>query len=166
MIRQEKKKPVWHMWLRRALLAALILAAAGLWWTEGRTAHVQEPMPTVVPAPTAQNNERLKREESYERDVASLQALVESGAADETTQQMAAQKLAALIAEHQNEMGLENALREAGYASAVVIVQNGAVTVMIPQEMLNEEASAQILALCVAHTDAGPENIRVMALRM
>jgi len=162
---KEKKKPVWQACLRRGLLVALILAAGGLWWMEGRNEPAQELPPAITPAPIVQRDERMKREESYERDVAALQALLESGAADETTQEMAAQKLAALIGEHQNEIGLENALQEAGYSSAVVLVQNGAVTVMIPQEMLTEETSAQILALCVAHTDAGAENVRVMAMK-
>ena len=165
MIQSEKKKPVRQAVFRWLLLAVLILAAAWLWRQEGQNEPVQEQLPAVTPVPTAHNDERLRRETAYERDTAALQALLESGAADEATQEMAAQKLSVLIAEHQNEIGLENALQEAGFASAVVLVQNGAVTVMIPQEMLNEEASAQILALCVAHTDAGPENVRVMALR-
>ena len=78
---------------------------------------------------------------------------------------MAAQKLTMLISEHRSELGLEKALQEAGFDNAVVIVQNGAVTVMIPQEKLTEDASAQILALCVTHTEASAENVRVMAFR-
>ncbi len=165
MIQKEKKNPVWQAGVRWMVLAVLILAAAWLWWQEGRSEPAQEPLTLITPVPAPQNDERLKRETAYERDVSALQALVESQTADEATQKMAAQKLAALIEEHQNEIGLENALQEAGYSSAVVIVQNGAVTVMVPQEMLNEEASTQIIALCVAHTDAGAENVRVMAIR-
>lgn len=150
-------------WIRRGMLVLLIASAAGLWWTEGREASTQPLPPT--PVPTTSKSERTKREEGYEQDVASLQKMLETGAADEATQELAARKLTELISEHQNELGLEAALQEAGYANAVVIVQNGAVTVMIPQESLNEDTSAQILALCVAHTDAGAENVRVMALR-
>ena len=150
-------------WLRYGLLAALLLAAALLWKLEGHE-NMQPPGPSPTPAPQ-QANQRIRREEAYERDAAALQALLESGAADEATQQMAAQKLAGLIEEHQSELGLEEALQQAGYENAVVIVQNGAVTVMIPEEKLTEETSAQILLLCVAHTSAGAENVRVMALR-
>ena len=57
--------------------------------------------------------------------------------------------------------GYENG-REAGYENAVVLIQNGAVTVMLPQGRLNEETSAQILALCVVHAGVGAENIRIM----
>ena len=68
------------------------------------------------------------------------------------------------VAQHQQELGLEAALLEAGYKNAVVLVLGGAVTVMIAQEQLTDNASAQILALCVAHAGVGAENVRIMAL--
>ena len=162
-MKKECKKPVWQMWLRRALLVGLVLAAGMLWWMEGR--QEQEIPPDPTPVPTAQRDERLKRETAYDRDVAALQALLESGAAEPTTQEMAAQKLAGLIEEHQHEIGLETALLEAGYENAVVLMQNGAVTVMIPETMLNENSSTQILELCVVHAGVGAENVRVMGLQ-
>ncbi len=152
----------WQAWFRRGLLALLVLAAGMLWLLEGNPQNMQEIQPEVSPLPTARQDERLKRENAYERDVAALQELLESGAADEVTRQMAAQKLAELISEHQHEIGLETALLGAGYENAVVLMQNGAVTVMLPQERLNEETSAQILELCVIHAGVGAENIRMM----
>ena len=162
-MKDAEKKLVWLMWLRRGLLAALTLAAGLLWWTEGRQMPAQDEPPLVTPAPTNQE-ERLKRETAYDRDVAALQAILESGSADTATQEMAAQKLTELIEEHEHEIGLETALLEAGYANAVVLVQNGAVTVMIPEELLNEGSGAQLLELCVVHAGVGAENVRVMGL--
>ena len=164
-MKKESENPVWQAWLRRGLLVVLILAAGMLWWTEGEPKPVQEPLPESTPLPAPQRDERLKRETAYERDVAALQALLESGAADAATQELAAQKLTELIGEHQHEIGLETALLEAGYENAVVLMQNGAVTVMVPQEILSESASAQILELCVIHAGVGPENVRVMGIR-
>lgn len=158
----ECKKPAWQAWFRRGLLAVLALAAGILWMIEGRKEPLQQLSPALSPAPTVQHDERLKRETAYDRDVTALQALLESASADTATQEMAAQKLAQLIAEHQHEIGLENALLEAGYENAVVLMQNGAVTVMVPQDRLNEETGAQILELCVVHAGVGAENIRVM----
>lgn len=158
----ECKKPAFQMWCRRVLLAILVLTAGILWWTEGRWQDVAKNQPIATPVPTAKQDERLKRETAYDRDVAALQAMLESGAANEATQEMAAQKLAELIGEHQHEIGLETALLEAGYENAVVLMQNGAVTVMVPQERVNEETSAQLLELCVVHAGVGPENIRIM----
>lgn len=158
----ECKKPAFQMWCRRVLLAILVLTAGILWWTEGRWQNEAKNQPIATPVPTAKQDERLKRETAYDRDVAALQAMLESGAANEATQEMAAQKLAELIGEHQHEIGLETALLEAGYENAVVLMQNGAVTVMVPQERMNEETSAQLLELCVVHAGVGPENIRIM----
>jgi len=149
-------------WIRGGILALLILAAAGLWWTEGREETAQPVQPTSAPSPAVHKTQRMKRETSYQQDLSALQALLDSGAADEATQELAAQKMTQLISEHQNEIGLEEALQEAGYTGAVVIIQNGAVTVMIPPERLNETTSAQILELCVAHAGVGPANVRIM----
>lgn len=159
---EKKKERAWLAWLRQGVLILLVAMALCLWWMEGRTPEKDAAAPTATPVPTAARDERSQRETAYDRDVAALQALLESGAADEATQEMAAQKLAALIAEHQSEIALEAALVEAGYASAVVMVQNGAVTVMIPSDRLDEAASAQILSLCVAHAQVGAENVRIM----
>lgn len=150
---------------RAVLLVLLVAAAALLWWTEGRQDAVRETEILPSPSPLPAQDERLKRETAYDRDVAALQALLESGAADEATQQMAARKLSALIEEHQHEIGLETALLEAGYENAVVLMQNGAVTVLLPEAALSEAAGVQIVELCVIHAGVGPENVRVMGHR-
>ncbi len=152
------------LWVRWGILAVLLAAAAWLWFAEGRTEPHEPPEPVQTPAVLTPNDARLKREASYEKDVAALQALLESGAADAATQEMAAKNLAQLIEEHTSEIALELALEEAGFAGAAVIVQNGAVTVMLSDEQLTETVSTQIISLCIAHTDAGAENVRVMGL--
>lgn len=164
MMPEKKKDHTWIAWLRPSVLMLLVLAAICLWWMEGREMADEAVLPTPTPTQHVQKDQRSERETAYDRDVAALQALLESSVADEATQQMAAQRLERLVGEHQAEIGLETALVEAGYASAVVVVQNGAVTVMIPSDMLDETASAQILSLCVAHTDVGAENIRIMGM--
>jgi len=146
------------------LLAVLLTAAALLWYLEGRTEESEAPQPSAAPALMVQSDMRTKRETAYDKDVAALQALLESGAADQPTQEIAAGKLTEIIAWHQHEIALETALSQAGFEAAVVIAQNNAVTVMIPPEELNEATSSQILTLCIAHTDAGAENVRIMAL--
>ena len=78
-------------WIRKGVLAALIVAAAALWWTEGRQVPSAKILPT--PAPTVKKTERIKRETAYEQDVAALQKILESGAADAATQEMAAAEL-------------------------------------------------------------------------
>lgn len=161
-MKEAKKKADAGRWMRMVVLAALVMVAMIMWRSLGKQENTQPSAPTATQMPAAQKNEREKRENAFEKNTAALQALLESGAADQATQEMAAQKLAMLIEEHHNEIGLENALREAGYEDAVVIVQNKAVTVMLSEELLNEENSTRILTLCVAHCGVGAENVRIM----
>ena len=156
-------------WLRRGLLAALIAAAAALAWL-----RLPAPAPSDAPEPDASLSagqtpapaaaqERTARETAYDKDVAALTALLDSGAADEETRAQAAARLDQLVADHQSELGLEETLNQAGYSPCVVLLQNGALTVIVASSDMTAEASAAILSLCAAHTDIGVENIRFMA---
>ena len=160
-------------WLRRGLLAALIAAAAALAWLRLPALTPSDvppdaPEPSVslsasqTPAPAAAQ-ERTAREAAYDKDVEALTALLDSGAADEETRAQAAERLDRLVADHQSELGLEEALNRAGYSPCVVLLQNGALTVIVASADMTAEASAAILSLCIAHTDIGVENIRIMA---
>lgn len=165
--RAKKKRTA--TWLRRGLLAALIAAAAALAWL-----RLPAPAPSDAPEPDASLSagqtpapaaaqERTARETAYDKDVAALTALLDSGAADEETRAQAAARLDQLVADHQSELGLEETLNQAGYSPCVVLLQNGALTVIVASSDMTAEASAAILSLCAAHTDIGVENIRIMA---
>ncbi len=163
-------------WLRRGLLAALVVTACVLLWAQSAQSpgapsaqptaspHPSAPLQTQTPAPTqdAAHAERTAREAAYDKDVAALTALLQSGAADEPTRAQAAQRLEQLVGDHQTELGLEDALQKAGFAPCVVLLQNGALTVVVSGQM-SAEQSAAILSLCVAHSDVAAENIRIMA---
>ena len=160
-------------WLRRGLLAALLLAAlalgaARLWGHSPAGRPVPTPsqtggsLPAATPAPAAPS-ERSAREAAYDKDVAALTALLESGAADADTQAQAARRLERLVADHQTELGLEDALQRAGFAPCLALMQNGALTVVVNAPQLTAEAGAAILSLCAAHSDVEVENIRIMA---
>ena len=156
-------------WLRRGLLAVLIAAAAALAWL-----RLPAPAPSDAPEPGASLSagqtpapaaaqERTARETAYDKDVAAHTALLDSGAADDETRAQAAARLDQLVADHQSELGLEETLNQAGYSPCVVLLQNGALTVIVASSDMTAEASAAILSLCAAHTDIGVENIRIMA---
>ena len=158
-------------WLRRGLLAALIAAAAALAWLRlpalmpsDALPDAPEPSASLSQTPTpAVTQERTAREAAYDKDVAALTALLDSGAADEETRAQAAARLDQLVADHQSELGLEEALNQAGFSPCVVLLQNGALTVIVASSEMTAETSAAILSLCAAHTDIGVENIRIMA---
>lgn len=155
------KKPAFSQWLRRGLLMVLLAAAAGMLWM-GQKPPVQPHAP-ATPAPTqaALREERSIREAAYAQDLAALEKLLESGAADEQTRAQAAQRLERMTEEHQSEIAIEEALLQAGYLPVLVLCQNGAVTVMV-QESLSPEQSAAVLSLCIAHAEVSAENVRIM----
>lgn len=161
---EKKKIPAWSAWLRRGLLAVLIAAAAWLWWELDKDALEPAGTPAPMPSPTAALSERALRERAYDKDVAALTALLESGAADADTQAQAARYLEELIAAHQGELAVEEALRRAGYQDCLVVVSGGAMTVMLPQSDLDAQNSAAVWSLCAAHANVGADEIRLMPL--
>lgn len=161
MMKQAKTAPAWRGWLRRGLLGLLLACAGWMLWQGAGTPDAAEPQPTSTPAPTqTAQSERSLREEAYDKDRASLETLLDSGAADEQTRAQAAKRLQQMVSDHQSEIAVEEALRGAGYQPVLVLLQNGALTVMLNGE--NAGDSAAIFALCAAHAGISPENIRIM----
>lgn len=152
-------------WLRLGTLLFLILLSCALVYQHrfNRSSAVQSPTP--APSVVDVQAERSLRETAYDKDIASLERLLESGAADADTQSQAAQRMERMISEHQSELAVEEALHQAGLEPVLVLVQNGALTVMVADALMEAESSASILNLCVSHTDISAENIRIMALK-
>ena len=164
----EKKKNARRAWARMGMLAVLLLTA-GLLLRDaapprddpaaGQTAS---PMgkPALTPAPTYG---RTAREAAYDKDMAALRAIVAQKDAEETVRNQAAEQLARMISGHQIEIGIEEALHNAGFASGMALMQNDALTVTVSAEELTPEAGTTILSICVAHSDVAVENIRIMS---
>lgn len=158
-------------WIRRGILLVLIAAAGGLLLLSGGMKNPIDQM-EVSPTPALENtpqptagiaDERSVREIAYDKDIASLQELMESESADEATRAQAAEQMERMIGDHQSELGVEEALRMAGFETCAVLLQNGSLTVIVSEDDMTSEKSAAILSLCAAHTDIGVENIRIMA---
>lgn len=151
-----KRGVEWYQRMRRVVLIALLAAAAGMVW-RGEKAEVPVAAPEPAMAVSAVSR-RDTREEGYAKDLEALQAL-----AQKEDGEFAREQLGRLIDAHQSELAIEEALNETGFGDALVIVQNGSVTVMMPAEKMTQENSAGILALCMAHADVGAENVRLMS---
>ena len=104
----------------------------------------------------------ILREIAYEKDLAKLEKLLENNALQEETRQQAASQLARMIDQHQLELGLEEALTNAGFAPCLVLMQNDALTVAVSASEVTAAQSAVILSICLAHTEVAAENIRIM----
>lgn len=154
---QPKERQKSRPWVRPAILGLLLLTA-GFLLMPGQTALPPQATPTPQPTPDA----RDARESAYEKDTQALTRLVEDETLDSETRQEAARRLSRLLDEHQQELNVQRALEVAGYAVSVVLLQNGALTVALDTPEVTAELSAAILSLCLAHTDVGAENIRIM----
>ena len=151
-------------WLRLGALLCLVLLGGGMLYQRRSVSPAPLSSPAPMPTQMSAAEERTRRETAYDRDIASLERLLQSGAADQDTQRQAAQRMERMIGDHQSELAVEEALHQAGFDPVLVLLQNGALTIMVSSGQLGAEASASILNLCVSHTDISPENIRVMTL--
>lgn len=155
-------------WVRRGTLLALALAAVGLLAFRADTlwespSRIDESARTTSPAATAQPMDwRDKRELAYDKDVATLEALIANESADAQTRTQAGERLARMVSDHQCELGVEAALRQAGFAPCLVLMQNGSLTVMVGEHELTGTQSVTILSVCVAHADVEIQNVRIM----
>lgn len=156
-----KKSPAFSRWLRRGILLMLLISAGMMIWMQQNAAVENAPSVTAQPVQTAPRDERSVREAAYAKDLAALEKLLESDAADEQTRTQAARRIQRMAEEHQYELAIEEALLQAGYQPVLVLCQNGALTVMT-QENLTAEQSAAVLSICIAHADVAAENVRIM----
>ena len=164
MNKKTQKSPARGKWLRRGILVMLLLSAGVLIWMRQVPPSRLETVETPSPTHREPRQERSIREAAYERDLSALEKLLESGAADVQTQAQAAQRLERMTQEHQCEIAIEEALMQAGYLPVLVLYQNGALTVMVEEE-LSAEAGAAVLSLCIAHADVAAENVRIMTVQ-
>ena len=156
--------------LRLGILIVLVLAAAALLvpkpapLTQELSSTDASPAPTVLSdAPTAAPNDaRGVREQGYDKDIATLQGLIDSEHIDAETRAQAAERLRRMVSDHQSELGIEQALRSAGFTPCLVLMQNGSLTIMVSEPELTGAQSAAILSVCVAHAEIGVENVRIM----
>jgi len=154
-------------WCRRGLLAALVLAAGALLW-EGLPKRAEAPAPSPTPMRSAspappQAEERTAREAAYDKDMAALKELMANEALGEDVRSQAAERVSQMAADHQTELGIEEALTQAGFAPCMALMQNGALTIVLGE--IDAAQSAAVLSLCAAHTDIAVENIRIMTFK-
>lgn len=157
--------------VRLCILTLLLTAAALLaFWPKAGDSHStsgsqfeETPVPTAVPTlPPESLTARQTREAAYEKDLAKLQALCDDETLQEETRQQAARQMTRMIQQHQLELGLEEALTNAGFAPCLVLMQNDALTVAVSASEVTAAQSAVILSICLAHTEVAAENIRIM----
>lgn len=170
-LNQKNRKGRAQAWLRAALLLLLVGACSYMIWQQGTQdapppgTLLQTPQDTDAPTPQSApmpQSARTLREIAYDKDMNTLTQLTQNEQTDEQTREQAAQRITQMVSDHQSEIGIEEALAQAGFSPLMVLLQNGALTVMVAPDSLAETESATILSICAAHTDIGIDNIRIM----
>lgn len=170
---EDRRKQARGTWRRLIILMVLLLAVGVMLWQgkiktaapEADAAAASTASPAVTPTSTpgtAPATGRTARELAYDKDMAALQALIENSKADEAILDQAAEQLTKMTANHQTELGIEEALTKAGFDPCMVLLQNDAMTVTVSALELTATESATILAVCAAHSDVAVDNIRIM----
>ena len=104
---QQSKSHGGKPWLRRSLLLLLVAAAAALALCKPQATVSQAPAETPTPQAAS---ERALREEAYQQDLEALNALLQNTSTDESARQQAQTQLMSMVAAHQAELGIEEAL--------------------------------------------------------
>ncbi len=149
--------------LRLGILIVLVLAAIVYLVPKSANTHTDSTLISEAPLPSAAPQDaRSARESAYDKDIAALERLIGNESADEDTRAQASESLARMIADHHSELGIEEALTQAGFKPCLVLMQNGSLTVMVSERELSGEQTVTILSICAAHSDIGIENMRIM----
>lgn len=121
-------------------------------------------LPTLVPTATPHPVDayRARRADTRAQEQALLRALVQSDQTSKETRAQAEKQLLEASAWMETELAVEAALAAQGYGQALCVAREGAVTILIPQEITAKEASL-ILALAQEASGTAAENIRIAA---
>lgn len=160
MIMPEKKKSCWWKWAASAILcaAALLLVLGAVRLPEPQRGEAT-PAPTAVSALGAVD----ERERRYQADIAALERLTMQEGLDEASRADAAKQLRVLVERHQAETQLAAALRAAGYADPLVVLENGSLTVALTESELTD--GGRVLSLCLSHAPVEARNVRIITGR-
>ncbi len=160
MIAREKGKSSWWKWTASVVLclAALMLVMGAARLPEPQRS-AGEPVPTAAAALSAVD----ERERRYQADIAALERLTEQEMLDETSRADAVKQLRVLVERHQCETQLAAALRAAGYAEPLVVLENGSLTVALTESELAD--GGRVLSLCLSHAPVEARNVRIITGR-
>ncbi|HKM43414.1 MAG TPA: SpoIIIAH-like family protein [Limnochordia bacterium] len=146
------RKVLWNLFVVVLLIAALFYIFGvddksdvnGAITSDGEDSVSQvvlvEPV-TVRTIPTKFSEYKLEREQMRSRQVELLQNLAYDGHTEGERKEKAQTDLQELIAKISRETDIENLLKAQGYLDALVLLDQEAITVVIPVTLMREEAA-------------------------
>jgi len=103
---------------------------------------------------------RLDRDETRQKEIEYLDAIIEQGADRETLADAQQQKLS-IVNNMEKELTVESLLKAKGFADAAVTLHSGAVNVILSAETLTDEQVAQVLDIVMRETGESAESVKV-----
>ena len=103
---------------------------------------------------------RLDRDDTRQKEIEYLDAVIEQGADQETLADAQQQKLD-IVNNMETELTVESLLKAKGFADAAVTLHSGAVNVILSAESLSEEQVAQVLDIVMRETGEPADSVKV-----
>lgn len=132
---------------------------------EGEPASAQNGAPDAVSTGATGTNGffasfRLDRDDTRQKEIEYLDAVIEQGADQETLADAQQQKLE-IVNNMEKELTVESLLKAKGFADAAVTLHSGAVNVILSAESLTEEQVAQVLDIVMRETGEPADSVKV-----
>ena len=102
----------------------------------------------------------MDRDDTRQKEIEYLDAVIEQGADQETLADAQQQKLD-IVNNMEKELTVESLLKAKGFADAAVTLHSGAVNVILSAESLSEEQVAQVLDIVMRETGEPADSVKV-----
>lgn len=106
----------------------------------------------------SQANRTRAREEAMEV----LQGVVESESADRAAKDKAAEEIAQIAKDIENESNIESLVVSKGFEACVAVVSGGSASIVVDSDKLIDSQISQINEIVYEHTGILPENIKII----
>ena len=131
--------------------------------TEGETAQAQEQQEEDVKTSQVFFTEyKTEKEETRNKELEYLDAIINSGEADETVTTEAMNQKMQITKAMETELVLEGLIEGSGYEGAVVTYSEGAVNVVVANSTLTDDEALQIMEIVKNETGESPQNIKII----
>lgn len=130
--------------------------------TEGEGLQTQAQEEDVKTSQVFFTEYKTEKEETRNKELEYLDAIINSGEADETVTTEAMNQKMQITKAMETELVLEGLIEGSGYSDAVVTYSEGAVNVVVSNSTLTDDEALQIMEIVKNETGESPQNIKII----
>ena len=130
--------------------------------TEGEAAQTQAQEEDVKTSQVFFTEYKTEKEETRNKELEYLDAIINSGEADETVTTEAMNQKMQITKAMETELVLEGLIEGSGYEGAVVTYSEEAVNVVVSNSALTDDEALQIMEIVKNETGESPQNIKII----